>query len=326
MKPAALLAAGLALVATAGAALADPPPSWNAGESTSRVIAFVEAVTERGGPDYVPPEERIAVFDNDGTLWAETPVYFRFLYAMDALARRAAEDPSILTSDVLKAAAAGDLAGALAEGEHGLLEIVMASHSGMSVERFQAEVAQWLESAEHPTTGRPLAAMVYQPMLDLLRWLRDDGFATYIVSGGGVDFMRAFAEEVYGIPPERVIGSMGRSSYQVVDGTPTIMKDPGIAFIDDKQGKPLAILSRIGRRPILAAGNSDGDFAMLEWTTAGEGPRLGLIVHHTDAAREWAYDRDSHVGRLARGLDEGPGRGWLIVDMARDWGRVFPAD
>ena len=321
-----LRAAVLVALAVAGPALADPLPSWNAGPAKARIIAFVEAVTTPGGAEYVIPEERIAVFDNDGTLWAEQPVYFQLLFAMDRIAGMAKADPSILTSEALKAAAKGDVKAALAGGEEAIIEIVKASHSGLSVASFQAEVAKWLESARHHTTGKRYDEMVYQPMLELLSYLRDEGFSTYIVSGGGIHFMRAFAERVYGIPPEQVIGSVGKSSYQVIDGKPVIMKDPGIAFIDDKEGKPVAIDAKIGKRPILVGGNSDGDFQMLEWATAGSGPRLGMIVHHTDAKREWAYDRDSHVGRLARGLDEAPDRGWLIIDMKTDWARVFPEE
>ncbi|MEO1724057.1 MAG: HAD family hydrolase, partial [Pseudomonadota bacterium] len=223
------------------------------------------------------------------------------------------------------AAATGDLETLEASGVEGLLEVVSVTHSGLSVAEFISESRAWLDTARHPETGRPFDEMVYQPMLELLRYLRDEGFTTFIVSGGGVHFLRAFAEEAYNIPPDQIVGSTGNASYDVVDGVPRIVKDPGIFFVDDKEGKPVAIDMRIGKRPIFAAGNSDGDFQMLEWTTAGEGPRLGLIVHHTDAAREWAYDRESHVGRLERGLDEGPERDWLIVDMADDWARVWPA-
>ena len=318
------LACAIALAPTG--LLADPLPSWADTETKAAIIAFVEGVTDPASATYVTPAERVAVFDNDGTLWAEQPVYFQLLFALDRLRARAAADPSILTSDTLKAAAEGNLEAALVGGEAALLEIVMASHSGLSVDAFKAEVAAWLDTARHPVTGRPYDKMTYQPMLELLGYLRDEDFATYIVSGGGIHFMRAFAEEVYGIPPENVIGSAGKTSYAVVDGVPTILKDPGIAFIDDKEGKPVGIDTHIGRRPILVAGNSDGDFAMLEWATAGEGARLGMIVHHTDAEREWAYDRESHIGRLARGLDEGPARGWLIVDMARDWSTIWPQE
>lgn len=312
------------LILTIGTAAADPLPSWNDTDAKTRIIAFVDEVTDAGSSTYVTPADRIAVFDNDGTLWGEQPVYFQFIFAMDRLANMATENPAILTSDVLKAAAAGDLKTVAAAGEDGLLEVVTVSHSGLSVDAFDSEVSAWLETARHPDTGRAFDDMVYQPMLELLSYLRDEGFDTYIVSGGGVHFMRAFAEEVYGIPPEQVIGSAGKTSYQVIDGVPTVMKDPGIAFIDDKEGKPVAIDSKIGKRPIFVGGNSDGDFAMLEWATTGDGPRFGMIIHHTDAEREVAYDRDSHIGKLVRGLDEGPDRGWLIVDMAKDWSRVWP--
>ena len=317
----------LVLAATAlisGAALADPLPSWKATEAKSDIIAFVESVTDPASGDYVTTSDRIAVFDNDGTLWSEQPVYFQLLFAVDRLRELAESDPSILTTDVLKAAAAGDLKTALTGGEEALLEIVAASHSGITVDEFLATTRAWLDTARHPKTGLAYSDMVYQPMLELLRYLRDQGFSTYIVSGGGVHFMRAFAEDVYGIVPENVIGSVGKSTYQIVDGVAAIMKDPGIAFIDDKAGKPIAIDQKIGKRPIFVGGNSDGDFEMLEWSTAGDGPRFGLIVHHTDAVREWAYDRESHIGRLDRGLDEAASRGWLLVDMAKDWATVYP--
>ncbi len=305
-------------------AMADALPSWNEGVAKSSIIDFVSAVTDSDSDQFVPQNRRIAVFDNDGTLWSEKPFYFQFLFAMERLVILAEADPSILTSDVLKAAARGDLQGALAEGEHGLLQIVNASHSGLSVEDFQSQARNWLATAKHPETGRPYTDMIYQPMLELLSFLRDNGFKTHIVSGGGVDLLRSFAEDVYGIPPYQVIGSMGNASYEVADGKHVVMKNPGIFFIDDKGGKPVAIMRHIGMRPIFVGGNSDGDFQMLEWSTTGEGPRFGLIVHHTDAEREWAYDRDSASGRLNRGLDEGPERGWLIVDMQRDWARIFP--
>ncbi len=321
---AAIIAALFFVALSSSVSRADPLPSWSSGPSKTRIVEFVQSVTDAGGPSYVPPEARIAVFDNDGTLWSEKPFYFQFLFAMDRIAAMAKKDPDILTSDVLKAAAKGDLEGALADGVEGLLEIVSTSHSGMSVDDFIKAAGDWLRSTDHPSKGKPYGALVYQPMLELLRYLRDEGFTTYIVSGGGLHFIRSIAEEAYNVPPEQVIGSVGAATYKVIDGTPVIIKDPGVFFVDDKEGKPVAIDRKIGRRPILAGGNSDGDFAMLEWTTAGEGPRLGLIVHHTDAEREWAYDRESHSGRLQRGLDEGPGRGWLIVDMKRDWRVVYP--
>jgi phosphoglycolate phosphatase-like HAD superfamily hydrolase len=306
------------------AVLADPLPSWADTEAKTRITDFVASVTEPDSDSYVTPANRIAVFDNDGTLWGEQPVYFQLLYAMDRIARLAADDPSVLTSDVLKAAAAGDVQGVFADGETGLLEVITVSHSGVSVDAFIADVRDWLGRATHPQTGMAYDDMIYQPMLELLSFLRDEDFTTYIVSGGGVHFIRAFAEEAYNIPPEQVIGSATKTSYQIVDGVPMVVKDPQIAFIDDKEGKPVGIDAKIGKRPIFVGGNSDGDFQMLEWATAGEGARFGLIVHHTDGEREYAYDRDSHIGQLVRGLDEGPGRGWLIVDMAKDWETIWP--
>jgi len=305
-------------------AVAEPLPSWNDTGARATIIEFVERVTDPASDDYVTPADRIAVFDNDGTLWSEKPIYFQGLFAIDRLREMAAEDEDILSSDVLRAAVQGDLAKVAAAGEAGLLEILATTHSGLTADTFIAAARDWMASARHPGTGMAYDDMVYQPMLELLHYLRDEGFSTWIVSGGGLHFIRAFAESAYGIPPHQVIGTTGKASYVVTDGQPVIMKDPSIFFIDDKAGKPLAIEARIGKRPILAAGNSDGDFQMLEWTTSGEGPRLGILIHHTDAEREFAYDRDSHVGRLARGLDEGPDRGWLIVDMTRDWERIWP--
>jgi hypothetical protein len=314
----------LALALAASPLLADPLPSWNDTPARAAIVAFVESVTDPAADTYVRPADRIAVFDNDGTLWAEQPVYFQLFFALDRLREMAAADPAILTSDALKAAAEGDLGPLMAGGEQALVELVMLTHSGLSVDAFEAEVADWIATATHPTTGRRFDQMTYQPMLELLAYLRAEDFETYIVSGGGIDFMRAFTERVYGIPPQNVVGSSGKTSYAVVDGLPTIMKDPGLLFIDDKAGKPVGIETHIGKRPIFVAGNSDGDFEMLDWSTSGEGPRFGMIVHHTDAEREWAYDRDSHIGRLARGLDEAPARDWLVVDMAQDWRIVWP--
>jgi hypothetical protein len=310
----------------AGQAASNPLPSWSNGETRDAIVEFVESVTDPRSEDYVPRDNRIAVFDNDGTLWAETPVYFQLMYAVDVVAARAKTDPSFASTDALKAAAAGDLAGLMAHGEEGLLEVVNASHSGMSVADFKESARRWLDETPHPTYDRPIGSLVYQPMLELLAYLRDNGFSTYIVSGGGIDFIRSIAEDAYGVPPHQVVGSMGELEYEVVDGVPKVMKQPAIVFIDDKAGKPVGIMRRIGKRPIFAAGNSDGDFEMIEWTTSGEGARLGMLVHHTDAERESAYDRDSHVGRLDRGLDQGPDRGWIIVDMKSDWQRVFPPD
>jgi len=315
----------LGLIALATPLLADPLPSWSDTETKAAILEFIAAVTDPDSPDYVAPEERIAVFDNDGMLWAEQPVYFQLFYALDRLREKAAEDPSILTSDTLRAAAEGDLAAVMEGGTAALIEVVMASHADITASAFQADVAEWVGSATHPETGLAYEDMVYQPMTELLRYLRDEGFSTWIVSGGGQHFVRALAEDAYGIPPEQVVGTMGETEYQVIDGVGQIMKLPDVAFIDDKGGKPLGIDRNIGRRPIMAFGNSDGDYEMLEYVTTGEGPGLGVLLHHTDAEREWAYDRDSHVGRLARGLDDAAAQGWVVIDMAADWEVVFAA-
>jgi phosphoglycolate phosphatase-like HAD superfamily hydrolase len=302
----------------------DSLPSWNDGASKRAITGFVAATTTPSDSRYVPPAERIAVFDNDGTLWAEQPLYFQLAFALDRVKALAPQHPEWKDKEPFASLLKGDLKSALAGGEHAILEIVMAAHAGNTADEFQGIVRDWLRTAKHPKTGRPYTSMVYQPMLELLAYLRANGYKTYIVSGGGVEFLRVFAEQVYGVPPEQVVGSSIRTKYEVRDGRPVIARLPEIDFIDDKAGKPVGIQKYIGRRPILAFGNSDGDFEMLEWTTAGAGPRLGLIVHHDDAAREWAYDRESSIGRLARGLDEGPKRGWVIVSMKNDFSRVFP--
>ncbi|MEY8837425.1 HAD family hydrolase [Cribrihabitans sp. XS_ASV171] len=313
--------AGALLAATP--LLADDLPSWRDTEAKTRIIEFVEKVTESGSADFVPADERIAVFDNDGTLWAEQPVYFQLLFALDRFGQMAEADPSLADTAALKAAAARDMKALMEGGESALLEVINATHTGMTVEAFQAAVADWLKVARHPDTGLPYDEMTYQPMVELLRYLRDEGFTTYIVSGGGLHFMRVFTDKAYGIPSNQVLGSYGETEYRSGENGPEIVKTTGLSFVDDKAGKPANIERVLGRRPILAAGNSDGDFAMIEWTTAGDGPRLGMIVHHTDAEREYAYDRDSHIGRLNDGLDKGPEMGWLIVDMAKDWERIY---
>jgi hypothetical protein len=303
----------------------DPLPSWADTEARTRIVEFVTSVTDPGQSGlFVEPSDRIAVFDNDGTLWSEQPAYFQLLFAMDRVKSLAAADSTLLESEALEAAATNDLPTLMSLGMAGLGEVIDASHAGVSVDRFQTDVARWLDTATHPGSGQPYTAMVFQPMLELLAYLRANDFRTYIVSGGGTDFIRTFADEVYGVPPEQVVGSEGETRYALSDGGPSILKEEGISFIDDGPGKPVGIERRIGRRPIMAVGNSDGDFEMLEWTTAGEGPRLGVLVHHTDPDREFAYDRGSPFGSLARGLDESAARGWLVVDMARDWLRVYP--
>lgn len=317
------LMTALLLLATPLMAQDDPLPSWSDGSAKTAILAFVADVTDEGADTFVPVADRIAVFDNDGTLWSEQPVYFQFLFALDEARRLSAADPQWAQTPVLQAAAAGDVKTLMAGGEEALVEVVSATHSGLTVEEFTAQAAAWIATAEHPTTGLRYTGMTYQPMVELLEHLRGNGFETWIVSGGGVDFMRAFTEEAYGIPPQQVIGSLGKASFQMVDGKPQVMKDPGIAFIDDKGGKPVGITRAIGKRPVFVAGNSDGDLAMLQWASAGEGPRFGMIVHHTDAEREWAYDRESHIGRLSAALDQAPEAGWLVVDMAQDWARVW---
>ncbi|MDR4493992.1 MAG: HAD family hydrolase [Nitrospirales bacterium] len=317
----------LAIILTGPAlALTDALPSWNEGTSKSAILGFVAKVTKEDSPDYVPPAERIAVFDNDGTLWAEQPMYFQAIFAFDRINDLAPQHPEWKTKEPFASILKGDVKSALAGGEKALVELVMATHAGMTAEEFNKTVKDWIGTAKHPQTKRLYTEMVYQPMLELLAYLRDNGFKTFIVSGGGIEFMRPWAESVYGIPPEQVVGSSGKLKFEVHDGKPVLLKLPEINFIDDKAGKPVGINQHIGRRPLMAFGNSDGDFQMLEWTTAGEGPRFGLLIHHTDKEREWAYDRDSHIGRLVRGLDEGPKRGWTIVSMKNDWKQVFPID
>lgn len=312
------------LLATAVAALADPLPSWNETARKSAIIDFVEKVTTPGSADYIDPAARIAVFDNDGCLWSEQPVYFQALFLFDRIKALAPKHPEWQDKEPFASVLRGDLKAALAAGEHALLEMAMATHAGITSDEFNKIVADWLATARHPKTGMAYNQMVFQPMLELLAYLRANEFKTFIVSGGGIDFLRVFAEETYGIPPEQVIGSSIKAAYEVRDGRPVIVKVAELDFIDDKAGKPVGIHQHIGRRPVFAAGNSDGDFEMLEWTTTGEGARFGLLVHHDDADREFAYDRDSHVGKLARGLDEGPARGWTIVSMKDDWKLVFP--
>jgi phosphoglycolate phosphatase-like HAD superfamily hydrolase len=303
---------------------ADSLPSWNDTAPKKAIVTFVERVTKEGSPDFVPEAERIATFDNDGTLWAEQPVYFQLLFAIDRVKALAPQHPEWNTQEPFASLLKGDMKRALEGGEHAILEIVMSTHAGMTTQAFEKIVTDWITTAKHPKTGRLLTEMVYQPMLELLAYLRTNGFKTFIVSGGGIEFMRPWTQKVYGIPPEQVIGSSIQTKYEVRDGKPVIERLPELNFIDDKAGKPVGIHQHIGRRPILAGGNSDGDFEMLEWTTAGTGLRFGLIVHHTDDKREWAYDRDSHIGRLDRGLDEGPRRGWTIVNMRDDWRVIFP--
>ena len=313
----------LLLLMAAPAQGADELSSWNDGKAKQSIVAFVERVTTQGGADFVPEAERIAVFDNDGTLWAEQPLYFQLLFALDRVKVLAPQHPEWSTQEPFASLLKGDVKAALAGGEHAITQIVMTTHSGMTTEEFDQIVRDWIASAKHPKTGRLYTEMVYQPMLELLTYLRANGFKTFIVSGGGIDFMRPWTEEIYGIPPEQVVGSSGKTSFEMRDGTPVLMRLPEINFIDDKAGKPVGIHQHIGRRPIAAFGNSDGDLQMLQWTCSGADPRFCLYVHHTDAEREWAYDRQSSIGRLDLGLDAAADGGWTVVDMKSDWKKVF---
>jgi len=298
-------------------------PSWNDGKAKQSIINFVTTVTKDGSPDFVPAPERIAVFDNDGTLWSELPMYNQLAFALDRVKALSNQHPEWKEKQPFKAALAGDLNGIAASGLKGMIELLMATHTGNTTEEFEQIVSDWLSTARHPKFNRPYTELVYIPMIELLEYLQANGFKTYIVSGGGVEFMRPWVEGVYEIPPEQVVGSYVKVNYEVRDGKPVLARLPEVNFIDDKAGKPVGIHYHIGRRPIAAFGNSDGDFEMLEWVTAGEGPRLGVIVHHDDAIREFAYDRQSHFGKLDRGLDEAPKRGWTLISMKKDWRRVF---
>ena len=302
-----------------------PLGSWNDNASRQSIVHFIEQVTRVDGPQFVPPAERIAVFDNDGTLWCEQPMYVQLAFALDRVNAMAPSHPEWTTKAPFNAALAGDLKALAAGGEHALIELVMATHTGMTSEEFDAVVKNWISTARHPKTGLLYTEMVYQPMLELLAYLREHGFKVYIVSSGGIEFMRPWSERVYGIPPEQVIGSSIKTKYGHRDGKPAIVRLPQINFIDDKTGKPVGIQQAIGRRPIAAFGNSDGDFHMLEWTTTGSGARLGVIVHHDDAVREFAYDRLSLFGHLDRCLNEASNHNWVVVSMKEDWKQIFPA-
>jgi phosphoserine phosphatase len=305
---------------------ADPLPSWNDGATKLAIVEFVDAVTKEGGRDYVPPAERIATFDNDGTLWVEYPVYTQLVFAMDRVKAMAREHPEWKKTQPFQAVLEGDMQAVTASGMEGLMQIVMATHAGVNAAEFAEEALTWLKTTKQPRFDRPYVECVYQPQLELLEYLRANHFKTFIVSGGGVAFMRPISEAVYGIPMEQVVGSRIETEFEV-DGRETeIVRKPKVAFIDDKEGKPVAIYDHIGRRPILAFGNSDGDKEMLQYTTMVDGRRLGLVVHHTDAKREYAYDRNSRVGKLDEVLDIADAQGWVIVDMAKDWKTVFPPE
>jgi phosphoglycolate phosphatase-like HAD superfamily hydrolase len=303
--------------------IADILPSWNDAKAKQSIIEFVAKATKEGSPDFVPPTERIAVFDNDGTLWAEQPFYFQGLFAFDRIKALAPQHPEWKERQPFGAVLDNDMKALAASGERGLLELVMVSHAGNTAEEFQAIVQDWLDNAKHPRFQRPYHELVYQPMVELLAYLRANSFKTFIVSGGGIEFMRLWAEQAYGIPPEQVIGSSIVTKFEIRDGKPVLVRLPQLNFLDDKAGKPVAINQHIGRRPIAAFGNSDGDLQMLQWTAAGDGLRFCSLLHHTDAEREWTYDRKSSIGRLDKALDEAKERNWTVVDMKEDWQRVF---
>ena len=314
------------LTATPAVWAADPLPSWNDTAPKQSIIAFVQQVTKEGSTDYISTAERIAVFDNDGTLWAEQPMYFQLFFALDRVKALAPQHPEWKTREPFASLLKGDVKSALAGGEHAILEIVMATHAGMTTVEFETIVKDWLTTARHPKTKQPYTEMVYQPMLELLAYLRANGFKTFIVSGGGIEFMRPWVEKVYGIPPEQVVGSSIKTKFEMQNGQPVLVRLPEINFINDKEGKPVGINQFIGRHPIAAFGNSDGDLQMLQWTTAGRGPGFALYVHHTDAKREWAYDKKSSIGRLDKGLDEARKKGWTVVNMKQDWKVIFPSE
>jgi len=321
----AMLLCALAFTASVARA-ADPLPSWNDGTAKQSILAFVARVTTPGSPNFVPVAERIATFDNDGTLWCEKPLPVQLYFALDRVKALAPQHPEWKTQEPFASLLKGDLKTALAGGDHALLELLMATHTGNTTEEFEQIVKDWIATARHPKTGRLYTDMVYQPMLELLAYLRANGFKTFIVSGGGIEFMRQWAERVYGIPPEQVIGSSVKTKFELRDGKPVLVRLPELNFNDDKGGKPVGINQHIGRRPVMAFGNSDGDLQMLQWTAAGPGARFCLYVHHDDAAREYVYDREDALARLDKGLDEAAAKGWTVVSMKNDWKQVFPAE
>lgn len=323
-----MLLASLVLLSTIlvspACAQTDPLPSWNDGEVKRGIVKFVQSVTDRNSAQYVAPEARIATFDNDGTLWSEQPMYFQGLFAFDRVKALAPQHPEWKTKQPFTGILENDMKAVAATGEKGIAEVVAVTHSGMTTDEFSQIVKDWLAQAKHPRFKRGYSELVYQPMLELLAYLRANGFKTYIVSGGGIDFMRVFTEQVYGIPPEQVVGSVGETRLEMRNGKPVLVKLPKINLVDDKAGKPVGIQRFIGRRPILAFGNSDGDQQMLQWTAAGDGARFMGLVRHTDAQREWAYDRQSSIGRLDKALDEATAKNWTVVDMKRDWKKIYP--
>ena len=323
-RPFALLAILLCVLLPSARPQSDPLPSWNNTPPKHVILDFVQRVTHQGSPDFVPVDQRIATFDNDGTLWVEQPMYVQLAFVIDRVRQLAPKHPDWKTKQPFKGVLDGNMKAVAATGERGLVQLMAATHAGMTVDQFQKLVTDFLATARHPRFKRPYTQCVYQPMLELLAYLRANGFKTYIVSGGGIEFMRPWTQQVYGVPPEQVVGSSIKTKFEIVNGQPVLMRLPEINFINDGDGKPVGINQFIGRRPIAAFGNSDGDLQMLQWATAGPGPHLALIVHHTDAVREYAYDRQSHFGRLDKALDEAAIKGWVVVDMKNDWKTIFP--
>jgi phosphoserine phosphatase len=324
-KRVAVLLCAIALSLSSAAQRAnDPLPSWNQGPSKRAIVGFVTRVTTKGSSEFISPENRIAVFDNDGTLWTEQPIYTQLAFVLDRVKALAPQHPEWNDKEPFKSVLSGDVRGLESSGEKGLIELLSATHAGMSTEDFSQIVSAWISHARHPRFKRPYTECVYQPMLELLTYLRKNNFETYMVSGGGIEFMRPWAQQVYGIPPERVIGSSIKTEFEIKNGKPILLRLPEVDFVNDGPDKPVGINKFIGKRPVAAFGNSDGDLEMLQWTAAGEGPRLVLLVHHTDAEREYAYDRDSQVGKLDKALDEATAKGWAVVDMKQDWKTIFP--
>ena len=310
-------------IETAETIVSDPLPSWNEGQTKKTIISFVETVTNESNPDYIKPADRIAVFDNDGTLWSEQPYYFQLQFALDRVKTLAPEHPEWKKNPVLQAVISDDMAKVLSFGEKGLLEIVALSHSGITTDEFSDAVLTWINTAKHPKTGKLYKEMVYQPMIEVSEYFRANGFKTYIVSGGGVDFMRPWTQEVYGVPAEQVVGSSMKVAFEIRDGKPVLVKLPEINFIDDKEGKPVGIHQYIGKKPVAAFGNSDGDLQMLQYTASNNLKSLCVYIHHTDSVREWAYDRNSHIGKLDAGLDEASAKNWTVADMKSDWRNIY---
>jgi len=322
-----VLSASLRSTSAVAQAQRDPLPSWNEGATKASILDFVARVTTQGGPFFVPAEQRIAPFDNDGTLWVEQPMYVQLAFALDRVKAMAPLHPEWKDKQPFKAVLEDDMKTLAESGERGLLELVLVTHAGMTTDEFAKIVSDWLATARHPRFKRPYTELVYQPMLELLAYLRANGFKTFIASGGGIEFMRPWTERIYGVPPDQVIGSSIKTRFEMKDGAPTLFRLPDINFVDDKAGKPIGINEHIGRRPIAAFGNSDGDLEMLQWATLGtSGARFGLIVHHTDAEREYAYDRQSHFGKLDVALDAAAVNKWTVADMKKDWKRIFAFD